>query len=126
MTFSENHVAMIINRFSVDQDGKTPMEQARGTTANRETAEFGEKILFQPMTKCKKGNKLDVSWQLGVATRTNEIMVSGPDGNQRAWTSGRVPEDKRWDAEAVMSVRGSPSGTDFQLKVTGTRLIPFW
>ena len=47
MTFMVNHAATIINRFSVDQDGKTPMEKARGTTANREMAEFGEKIPFQ-------------------------------------------------------------------------------
>ena len=31
-----NHAATIINRFPVEQDGKTPMEKARGTTANRE------------------------------------------------------------------------------------------
>ena len=46
-------------------------------------------MLFQPTTEHNKGNKLDVSWQLGVATRTNEIMVISPDGNQRAWTFRR-------------------------------------
>ena len=48
------HAATIINRFMVDQDGKTPMEK--------------------PMTKYNKGNKLDVRWQcglfMGVATRS--------------------------------------------------------
>ena len=34
MTFRVTHTATIINRFSVDQDGKTPMRKARGTTAN--------------------------------------------------------------------------------------------
>ena len=51
-----------------------------------------------------------------LATSTNEIMVSGPGGNERAWTSRRLPEDKRWDAEASVGVRGSPSGTEFELK----------
>ena len=77
MTFKVNHAATIINRFSVDQDGKTPKKKSRGTTANREVADFREKILFQPMAQCNKMNKLDVRWQhglfLGVATRTNEI-----------------------------------------------------
>ena len=41
MTFRVNHTATVIDRFSVDQDGKTPMVKARGTTANREKAEFG-------------------------------------------------------------------------------------
>ena len=40
------HAATVINRFSVDQDQRTPMEKTRGTTANHEMAEFGEKILF--------------------------------------------------------------------------------
>ena len=42
---------------------------------------------------------------MGVVTRTNEIMVNGPEGNERAWTFSRLPEDKRSDAEAVMRVR---------------------
>ena len=42
---------------SVDQDGRTPMEEARGTTANREMAEFREKILFHSMTMYNKENK---------------------------------------------------------------------
>ena len=37
MTFMVNHAATIINRFSVDQDGRTPMEKARGTAANRDS-----------------------------------------------------------------------------------------
>ena len=53
-----------------------------------------------------------------VATRTNDIIVSGPDGNARSWTFRRLLEDKRWDAEAVMRVRGSPSGTEFELEIT--------
>ena len=69
-----------------DDVGKTTMEKARGTTANREVAEFGEKVSFQPMMKYSKGKTLDVRWQhglfLGVTTRTNEIMVSGPDVNE--------------------------------------------
>ena len=36
MSFMVNHAATIIMRFSVGQDGKTPMEKARGTTANRD------------------------------------------------------------------------------------------
>ena len=49
------------------------------------------------MTKYNKGSKLDVRWQywlfMGVAMRTNEIMVSGPDGYERA-SFRRLAEDK--------------------------------
>ena len=81
ITFTVNHSEPIINRFSVDQDGETPMEKARGTTAYRDMAEFGEKLMFQPMTKYNKGNQLDVRWQCGL--------------NVRAWSFRRLPEDKR-------------------------------
>ena len=88
MTFMVNHAATIINIFSVDQGCQTPMEKAWGTTANREIVVLGEKILFQPKTKYSEGNKLGVRWQqgllMGVSTRTNGIMMSYPDGNERA------------------------------------------
>ena len=48
------------------------MEKAHGTTANMDVAEFGEKMLFQPMTKYNKGNKLDVRWQYGLFFNENE------------------------------------------------------
>ena len=54
MMFMVNRSATIINRFSMDLDGTTPMEKARGTTANCEMAEFGEKILFQPNDKVEQ------------------------------------------------------------------------
>ena len=63
-----------VNRFSLDPGDRTPMKQARGPNANREVAEFGEIILFQPMARCNKTSTLDVRWHqglfLGVATRT--------------------------------------------------------
>ena len=77
------------------------MEKARETSANRELSEFGEAMLFRPMTKTKynKENKLDVRCQYGlfrgVATRSNESMVSGPDRNERARKFRRLPEERR-------------------------------
>ena len=97
-TFMVNHAVTITNRLSVDQDGRTPMERTRRTTANHDIGDFGEKILFQSMTKYNKTKKLDVWRRFGlfmaVTTRTNEIMVSGPDGNWRAWTFRRLPENQ--------------------------------
>ena len=39
------------------------------------------------------------------------------DENERAWTLTRLVEDKRWDADAALRVRGSPSGTEFELRI---------
>ena len=42
-------------------------EKARGTTENREMAEFGERILSQPMMKYNKENQLcRLRWQYGL------------------------------------------------------------
>ena len=45
-------------------------------------------------------------------------MLSGLDGNERPWTVRRLPEEKRWGADAVVPVRGSPSGAEFEQKIT--------
>ena len=51
-----------------------------------EMTDFGEKASIQPMTKYSKGKTHYVRWQhglfLGVTTRTNEMVVSGPDRNE--------------------------------------------
>ena len=51
MAFMAGPTATNSNRKTVDQDGRTPMEKARGAKANLEMVEFGEKVLFQQMTK---------------------------------------------------------------------------
>ena len=43
----------------------------------------------------------------------NDITVSGLDGNQVR----RLRKDRRWDAEAVLRVNGSPCGTEFELEI---------
>ena len=65
MTFMVNHAATVINRIFVDQGGKTSMEKARGTIANRPMGEFGGgTIRFQPMTKYSKlGGSMGSSWE---------------------------------------------------------------
>ena len=60
VTFMVNHGKTITSRFFVDQDGKTTMGKASGTTENRDMAEFGEKMLSQPMTKCN--NETNSMW----------------------------------------------------------------
>ena len=70
MTFMVNHAATIMNRFSADQDGRTSMEKARGTAANREMAEFGEKNPVPTDAKVQEdaqarrgGGSADCSWE---------------------------------------------------------------
>ena len=57
MTFVVNQAATITNRFSVHQDGKTPMKKARGTTANREMAEVRGENTVPAHDEVQKGTK---------------------------------------------------------------------
>ena len=127
MSYMVTHAATLINRFSVDVDGRTPFEKARGTAARRELAEFGEKVLYQPMAKYNKNRKLDVRWEygvfLGVDAKTNELIIGGEGATTRAWSFRRLTADKRWDKEMVKAVRGSPAGPDFELKITADPMI---
>ena len=120
MTFMASHAATIINRVSVDQHGRTPMEKARGTTANGRVR--GEDIVpAHDEIQQREQTRREVATRalfMGVATRTNETMMSGRDGQERAGTFRRLREDKKWVAEAVMNAIGSPSGTEFELKIT--------
>ena len=41
--------AALITRYTVNKNGKTPMEMIRGRAAGKAIAKFGEKVLYQPM-----------------------------------------------------------------------------
>ena len=47
------------------------------------------------------------------------MMVRVLEENERAWKCRKLPEDKRCDADAVMRVRESPSGTVLELCIKG-------
>ena len=83
------------------------MAKARGSTANREIAEFGEKAMFQPTTLYSKGNKRVVRWQYGLFMGGNENergCGKWTYQNERAWTFRKFACGQR-DAGAVMRVK---------------------
>ena len=51
----------------------------------------------------------------GIATRSGEFLILTPEGQKRARTIKRIPEDKCWDKAFLDSCKGSPwdeDGTD--------------
>ena len=46
---------------------------------------------------------------LGHARGSSEALVGTKDGVVRAWTIRRMPEGERWDAEAILEMRGTPA-----------------
>lgn len=78
------HTAGTLNQHVVGPDGKTATQRARGTRAVRDTAEFGERILYRPLGRARSRDKLDPKWKCGVfrgmAARSNEVTVADGEG----------------------------------------------
>ena len=76
--------------------------------------EVAETVLYMPvMPKRDKGkDKLNPKFErgiwLGVHARSNEDIIGTPEGVLRASIVKRVPEDERWNKEAVLGIKGTP------------------
>ena len=114
------HGAYVLSRFSVGHDGMTPYERLTGRKWTRPMLEMGETVMAQfALKKLGYGkrkaqkNKLvarsiKAVW-VGQVSRTGEQIVIKPNGDAaRCRTVHRVPAEDRWDAEAVLSVKGTP------------------
>ena len=111
MKWLVEHVATILNRYSVNQDGQTPYFASHGKRPSDRLVEFGEKVFFFVPKKARA--KLDHRWRLGtfigISSSSNENFVALPNGNVvRSRSVARVVEEHRWDAEAILAVRGVP------------------
>ena len=87
--------ALLINRYSVGHDGKTPYESLKGKKSNMFGFEFGERVLFRRVPVSSKLAKLVSLWNVGVfvgyRSTTGECMVVTPEG---AWKT-RTLRDPR-------------------------------
>ena len=48
---------------------------------------------------------------MGLRTRSDESIIGTPNGVIKAKTVRRLPEERRWYAEDVFSIRGVPSNS---------------
>ena len=58
------HVAMLMNKYSINAEGKTPYEHMHGRKCNAKIVEFGERCYYCVPKKLRA--KLDRRWRLGV------------------------------------------------------------
>ena len=111
MRWLVEHVATILNRYSVNKDGATPYFAFHGKRPSDRLVEFGEKVFYYVPRKARA--KLDHRWKLGIfvglSANSNESYVSSMKGNViKARTIARVVEGNKWDAVAVMNTKGIP------------------
>ena len=104
--------AVLVNRYEVGHDGKTPCERLRGKQSRLLGLEFGELSHFRRHRAAGKQAKLDVSWEdgvfLGYRTLSGETIVGTLNGVMRTRTVRRELAEERWSAENLRLVTGVP------------------
>ena len=106
------YAAVLINRFEVGHDGRTPYERLRGKSSRMLGVEFGEKLMFRRQPIGARLAKLESLWDegvfLGYRSQSGEYMVGTKDGAFKTRTIKREPEERRWSAESIAMVVGTP------------------
>ena len=94
LTWLVEFAAVLVNRYEVGHDGKTPYERLRGKQSNLLGLEFGEKLHFRRTRSGGKLAKLDVAWQdgvfLGYRSTSGEVIVGTKDAVLRTRTGRRM------------------------------------
>ena len=75
--------AILMNRYSVGHDGKTPYERLKGNNTNMFGFEFGETVLFRRVPVPSKLAKWDSLWNVGCRFTIGECMVEVSDDSQK-------------------------------------------
>ena len=99
---------VLVNKYEVGRDGKTPYERLRGKNSKLLGLEFGELLNFRRARmptqdgKCKLA-KLDSLWSdgifLGYRATSGEVVVGTERGVFRTRTVSRKPMEHRWDTK---------------------------
>ena len=116
--------AVLVNRYEVGHDGKTPYERLRGKSSKLLGLEFGEQLHFRRTRHGGRLAKLDVSWQdgvfLGYRSASGEIIIGTrrgrPENEDRAAKAGDrevgQEEPGHGRRSAVAAGRGRRRGGD--------------
>ena len=106
------HAGHLLTRCRVRENGRTAFQMMKGRRSNAKLVPFGEAVLFKiPKTQRKVGDFED-RWEMGVwvgfMMRSGEHLVGTAKGVFRVSTVMRRTADKRWSAELIKGIAGSP------------------
>ena len=65
MAWIPEYAGFLLSRFQVAADGKTAHERINGKSCRRELADFGERVMFMPVSHKGKLAKMDSKWSFG-------------------------------------------------------------
>ena len=108
---------MLISRYSVGSDWRTPFERLRGRRCKTPVVPFGEYVFYKEIRDGKeRKNKLEPEDKdgtyLGHARNSNEVLIGTPLGVVRAYSFRRRAEGRRWNKAAIEGMRGTPNQPD--------------
>ena len=108
---------MLVSRFLVGKDGRTPWDRRTGRPCELEVVPFWEYVDYKRIRHGKhRQNQLETERSSGVwlghCQQSNEVLIGTNHGVIRAFTVARKPEGERWNAEAIRDVKGTPQQPD--------------
>ena len=105
------HAGETLSHHQVGQDGKVAFQRLKGRKMRRHLAEFGERVMWQPLDQLKAGSMeprfLEGVW-LGIRPQSSEVIVGTNKGVFKTRTFRRIPENERWSSESITNVTGTP------------------
>lgn len=105
------HAGDILNLFEVGKDGKVPFQRLRGRKKHSELVEFGERVLYQPLTYKTLGSAQPRWYEgvsVGIRMQTGEKLVATSEGVCKTRSIRRRLETERWDPIETAKVTGTP------------------
>ena len=106
------HAAYVISRCKIHPDGKTAMQKMKGRRVNVPLVPIGESVLFKlPKVPHMPGDfrdRFEEGIWVGCTIRSGEHIVATEKGVYKVGSVVRKPEDRRWSAEAISRIKGSP------------------
>ena len=107
------HAAHLITYCRVRSNGRTAYQLMKGRRSNAKVIPFGETVLFKIPKTAHKVGEFEDRWErgiwLGFIMRSGEHLVGTNRGTFRVSTAMRRSADKRWSAELVDALKGSPA-----------------
>ena len=105
------HATWVLNKYSINSEGRTPWGLLHGREARERIAEFGERILYYLPKKTRA--KMDVRWRYGVflgrSLSSDQNIIALSDGSTtRARAMVRVVPSNRWDAARIQGICATP------------------
>ena len=110
------HVGTILSQVKVHGcTGLTSYERRRGKPSTATIIPMGEHVMYQLDKKArnkKSEDRFKAGVYLGIAWRSNEILIGTSTGIKATRCIRRRPEGERYNAEAIMDIKGTPVDPD--------------